>query len=201
MPAAIKAARTTHTPEACARWRVRGRTRHRMRVFRWRFRAWRASGGRKRAGRSGRIVRRFAICCIAIAEGPEGLRDRPRGGTACFLDNERLGLCGVGWSRVGRGARWRGSVARSRYSPEDRGGLRSGLCGRERSPAAPEGRVSLRFGAPGAPAGDVGGAVGVPVRVPVVCDGACAFGVRGGRGVSPGGGCGSRTRPRSTGRA
>ena len=122
------------------------------------------------------------------AEGPEGLRDRPRGGTACFLDDGQLAVV-RGWMESGPDVetRWRGSVARSRHALEDRGGLRSGLCGRERSPAAPEGGVSLRFGAPGASAGLCGGAVGVPVRVPVSRDGAAAVGVRGGRGVSPGG--------------
>ena len=107
------------------------------------------------------------------------------------------GLDGVG---SGCGARWRGSVARSRHLPEDRGGLRNGLCGRERSPAAPAGGGSLHFRKPGAPAGLCGGAVGVPVRVPVSRDGAVAFGVRDGWGVAPGGGYGSRTRPGSTGK-
>ena len=50
----------------CARWRVPGRTRHGTRVFRWRLRFRRASVGRRRAGRSGRIAGRFATGCIAI---------------------------------------------------------------------------------------------------------------------------------------
>ena len=133
------------------RGRVRGRTRYETRVFRWHLWFWRASVGRKRAGRAGWIVGRFAIGCIAIAEGPEGLRDRPRGGTACFLDDAQLAVV-RGWMESGPDVD-RDGVVRWRVRDILRkieAAFVVALCGRERSPAAPKGGVSLRFGTPDA---------------------------------------------------
>ena len=80
------------------------------------------------------------------AEGPEGLRDRPRG---VFSRRRAVGGCaGLGGVGSGCGARWCGSVACSRYLPEGRGALRGCLCGRERLPAVPERGVRLVSGHP-----------------------------------------------------
>ena len=119
------------------------------------------------------------------AEGPKSLRDRPRGGTACFLDDGRLAVV------RGRVRTW---VATARL-----GGAFATFAGRSRRPSGSLmrtrafascswGGVSPRFGAAGTPPGLCGGAGGVPVRVPVARDGAVAFGVRSRQGVAPGGG-------------
>lgn len=148
MPAAIEVTRTAHTPEvlrALARSGKDATQNARLLMVALvlegvgRAEAGRMVGMDRQAVRDG--LHRYN------AEGPEGLRDRPRGGDGVFSRRWAVGGCaGLGGVGSGRGARRRGSVARSRYSPEDRGGLRSGVCGRERSPAAPEGGVSFRDG-------------------------------------------------------
>ena len=119
------------------------------------------------------------------AEGPEGLRDRPRGGTACFLDDGQLAVV-RGWVESGPDVerdgvvRWRVRDIRRKIEEA------FGVVYADESVRQLLRREGFRFGTAGAPAGLCAGAVGVPVRVPVACDGAVAFGVRGGRGVSPG---------------
>ena len=158
MPAAIKAAQTTHTPEALRALARSGKDA--TQNARLLMVAFVLEGvGRAEAGRMGGMDRQAVRDWLHRydAEGPEGLRI-VRAGGGVFSRRRAVGGCaGLDGVGSGCGARRRGSAARSRYSPEDRGGLRSGASGRERSPAAPEGGVSLRFGTPGAPAGLCGG--------------------------------------------
>ena len=158
MPAAIKAGRTTHTPEA-----LRALTRSGKDATQNARLPMAASGlegvGRAEAGRMVGMDRQAVRDWLHRynAEGLEELRDRPRGGTACFLDDAQLAVV-RGWMESGPDVD-RDGVVRWRVRDILRkieAAFVVALCGRERSPAAPKGGVSLRFGAPGAPAGCAG---------------------------------------------
>ena len=138
----------------CGRRRVPERTRYRTRLS---MAASVLEGvGRAEAGRTGGMGRRAVRDWLRRydAEGPEGLRDRPRGGDSVFSRRCAVGGCaGLGGVGSGRGARRRGSVARSRHSPEDRGGHRRGRrAGKRRHCRAGLGgmaRTCARTAAPG----------------------------------------------------
>ena len=101
MPAAIEVTRTTHTPEALRGLARSGKdAKQNARLL---MVALVLEGvGRAEAGRVVGMDRQAVRDWLHRynAEGPEGLRDRPRGGTACFLDDDRLAVV-RGWMASG----------------------------------------------------------------------------------------------------
>ena len=97
MPAAIKVTRTPPTPEALRALARSGKDA--TQNVRLSMVALVLEGvGRAEAGRTGGMDRQAVRDWLHRynAEGPEGLRDRPRGGTACFLDGGQLAVV-RGW--------------------------------------------------------------------------------------------------------
>ena len=101
MPAAIKVTRTTHTPEALRALARSGKDATQNARLSMAVSALEGVG-RAEAGRTGGMDRQAVRDWLHRynAEGPEGLRDRPRGGTACFLDGGQLAVVRV-WMESG----------------------------------------------------------------------------------------------------
>ena len=101
MPAAVKITRTTHTAEdlrVLARSGKDARQNARLLMAALVLEGVGRAEAGQAVGMDRQAVRDWAPC--HNAEGPEGLRNRPRGGGVCFLDDAQLSVV-RGWVEAG----------------------------------------------------------------------------------------------------